>query len=110
MARDVNREAKILMKKARNNTGEPMLNSCQIYLIEVPFWTVTFESFSFADACRSPKRYAETQDPAAEPLREWMDGEKRIALSSDNVPILVHLPSGFLPRAEVRTPSWTSTY
>jgi hypothetical protein len=32
-----------------------------------------------------------------------MDGVKRIALSSDNVPILVHLPQGFLSKAEVCT-------
>ena len=66
-----------------------------------------FESFNFAAACASPKQYAKTQGPAAEPLREWMDGEKRIALSSDNVPILVHLPQGLLPKAEVCTLSRT---
>jgi hypothetical protein len=56
------------------------------------------------DVCASPKKYAETQYPALEPLQEWMDGVKRIALSSDKVPILVHIPQGFLSKTEVCAP------
>ena len=54
-----------------------------------------------------PKQYAETQNPLAEALREWMDGQQWMAYSQDQVPILVHLPNGFLPKAEVSATSYS---
>jgi hypothetical protein len=63
---------------------------------------VTFESFSFTEACQDPVSYANIPNGPTEPLREWKEEqEHQMARSVDGVPILVHLPGGFSQRAHV---------